>query len=149
MELGKVREYVAIHFCLVSLNQGEVDLDDNFIIEATAGEHMNYETTIEEYLTETLIPFASVASQKAEDEWKQAWEELGQDSGYVEYVPTDPSKFNWQDVETMAHSLGVDSQILLDFLCNTLPGLNLHDFEVEWEDETDEHCRTFLLYSPE
>ena len=149
MELGKVREHVATHFCLVSLNQGEINLDDDFIVEATAGDHMNYETTIEEYLTETLMSFASAVSQKAEDEWKQAWEELGADSGYAEYVPTDSSKFNWQDVETMAQHLGVGEQVLLSFLCNTLPGLGLHDFEVEWEDETDEHCRTFLLVSPE
>ena len=147
--MDKIREHAATHFCLVSLNQGEADIDDELIIERLDGKII--ETTIEEYLTETLLPvvFASAVSQAAEDEWKKEWEELGEDSGYTEYVPTPAEKFNWQDVETMAHQLGIGSLILLDFLANTLPGLGLHDFEVEWEDETDEHCRTFLLFSPE
>lgn len=147
--LDTIREHAATHYCLISLNLGEVDLDDEFIVEATAGAHMNYETSVEDFLTKALLPFASAASQAAELEWEKAWEESGADSGYAEYVPTPAEKFNWQDVETMAHNLGVDSQIVLNFLCNTLPHINLHDFEVEWEDESDEHCRTFLLVSPE
>ena len=145
--MDKIREHAATHFCLVSLNRGEADRDDEFTIEKLNGEII--ETTIEEYLTETLMPFASTVSQAAEDEWKEAWEASGADSGYAEYVPTPAEKFNWQDVETIAHHLNIGSLILLDFLANTFPGLGLHDFEVEWEDETDEHCRTFLLYSPE
>ena len=149
MDLGKVREHVATHFCLVSLNQGEADLDDDFIIETTAGEHMNYETTVAEYLTQTLLPFSSAASQVNEDHWREAWETMGVDSGYAEYVPTPAEKFNWQTVENMALHLGVGEQILLEFIATTLPHLDLYDFTVEWEDETDEHCRTFLLVSPE
>ena len=145
--MDKIREHAATHFCLVSLNQGEADRDDEFTIEKLNGEII--ETTIEEYLTETLMPFASTVSQVRENDWKKEWEELGEDSGYTEYVPTPTEKFNWQDVETMAHNLNVGSLILLEFLTATLPVLGLHDFEIEWEDETDEHCRTFLLFSPE
>ena len=145
--MDKIREHAATHFCLVSLNQGEADIDDELIIERLDGKII--ETTIEEYLTETLMPFASTVSQAAEDEWKEAWEASGEDSGYAEYVPTPTEKFNWQHIEVTAHRLGIGSLILLDFLANTFPGLGLHDFEVEWEDETDEHCRTFLLFSPE
>lgn len=145
--MERIREHVVTHYCLVSLNRGEADIDDEISIEKLDGEII--ETTIADYLTDTLLPFASQSSQEAENDWKEAWEDLGVDSGYAEYVPTPAEKFNWQDVETMAHHLGVDSQILLSFLCNTLPHINLHDFELEWEDETDEHCRTLLLYSPE
>ena len=145
--MDKIREHAATHFCLVSLNRGEADRDDELNIEKPNG--IVIETTIEQYLIETLMPFASAHSQVRENDWKKEWEELGEDSGYTEYVPTPAEKFNWQDVETMAHQFGIGSLILLDFLANTLPGLGLHDFEVEWEDETDEHCRTFLLYSPE
>ena len=69
MNLGKIREHAATHFCLVSLNQGEADIDDELIIERLDGKII--ETTIEEYLTETLMPFASTVSQAAEDEWKK------------------------------------------------------------------------------
>ena len=110
---------------------------------------MDYETTIEEHLISELMSFASVASMQAELEWKTAWEELGTDSGYQEYVQTPAEKFNWQEVSTMALDLGVGEQILLEFLVNIASGLSLHDFSVEWENETDEHCRTFLLVSPE
>ena len=144
--MDKIREHAATHFCLVSLNQGEADRDDEFTIEKLNGEII--ETTIEEYLTETLMPFASTVSQAAEDEWKEAWEEFGEDSGYTEYVPTPTEKFNWQDVETMAHKLGIGSLILLDLSPTRFPDSDCM-ISVEWEDETDEHCRTFLLYSPE
>ena len=149
----KIKEYAVTHFCMTSLNAGEVSLDDEIEVLATAGEHMNYETTLEAYLIETLMPFASAASQSAENEWKEAWEMSGADSGYSEYVPTSAEKFNWQDVDVMALQIGVSSDILFSFLANTLPGLDLHDFTVEWEDESedeiDEWCRTFLLVSPE
>ena len=143
----RIREHTATHYCLVSLNAGEVSLDDELCIEKLDGSVI--ETTVEEYLTETLMPFSSVYSAIRDADWKEAWEEMGADSGYSDYVPTPESQQNWQDIETMAHQLGIGSQILLKFVANTLPGLNLHDFEVEWEDEADEHCRTFLLYSPE
>ena len=145
--MDKIREHAATHFCLVSLNRWEADKDDELNIEKPNG--IVIETTIEQYLIETLMPFASAHSQVRENDWKKEWEELGEDSGYTEYVPTPTEKFNWQDVETMAHNLNVGSLILLEFLTATLPVLGLHDFEIEWEDETDEHCRTFLLFSPE
>ena len=141
----RIREHTTTHYCLVSLNAGEVSLDDELCIEKLDGTET--ETTIEEYLTETLLPFASVASQKAEDEWKEAWETLGEGSGYAEYVPTSPGHFNWQFVEVMAHKIGVGEQILLEFLAND--ACDVHDFQVEWEDPSDEHCRIFLLVSPE
>ena len=145
--MEKIREHAATHFCLTSLNTDEVEIDDEIEILATAGEHMNYETTIEAYLREMLMPFASAASQAAEMEWKEAWEMSGADSGYSEYIPTPAGKFNWQDVANIALHIGVGEQILLEFLANDACGI--HDFSVEWEDETDEHCRTFLLVSPE
>lgn len=147
--MERIREHVANHYCLTSLNLGEVDLDDEFTIVKINGD--TYNSTIESHLTDTFIEggFCSTVSQSAEKEWKEAWEQLGAESGYSEYLPTPEEKFNWQDVETMAREISVGSDILLNFLCNTLPRLELHDFEVEWEDETDEHCRTFLLVSPD
>ena len=143
--MEKIREHTAIHWCMTSLNAGWADRSDDFTIIKL--DDSETETTIEEFLTEALMPFASAVSQVAENEWKEAWETMGAESGYAEYVPTPAEKFNWQDVETMAHHLGIGSQILLEFLANDVCGI--HDFSVEWEDETDAHCRTFLLVSPD
>ena len=146
----EIREHTLTHFCMTSLNAGEIDLDDTLTVSATAGSHMNYKTTVEEHLIAELLPFASTASMAAELEWKEAWEDFGEDSGRSEYVPTPAEKFKWQFVETVAVQLGVGEQILLEFLANLdSGGIALHDFTVEWEDATDEHCRTFLLVSPE
>lgn len=146
--MDKVKEHAAMHYCMVSLNSGEGDLDDEFEIEHIAGSHMDYVTTIEEYLIDQLTPFTSAASQNAEIEWKEAWETAGEDSGYAAYVPTSAEKFNWQDVATMAIHIGVGEQILLEFLVNVAAGA-VSDWTLEWEDETDEHCRTFLIVNPE
>ena len=149
--MEKIKEYAVTHFCMTSLNAGEVSLDDEIEVLATAGEHMNYEywTTIEAYLIETLMPFASTVSQLNEAEWQKEWEMSGADSGYSEYVPTPIEKFNWQEVPSMALQLGVSELILREFLVTWCNGMDLHDFTIEWEDETDEHCSTFLLVSPE
>ena len=71
--MDKIREHAATHYAMVSLNQGNVDLDDEFTIEKPNGKII--ETTIEEYLTETFIHggFCSAFSQAAEDEWKKEW----------------------------------------------------------------------------
>ena len=144
--MESIREHCLTHYCLVSLNSGDIYIDDTIEVLATAGEHMNYETTVEEHLIETLLPFTSAVSMQAEKEWKQAWEAFGADSGYAAYIPTPAENFNWQNAENMALRLGIGEQILLEFLVNNL---ELHDFTLEWEDETDEHCRNFLLISPE
>lgn len=119
----QIREHSLTHFCMTSLNAGEVSLCESVKVLATAGSHMDYETTIEQHLIDELLPFSSAASQAAETDW--------------------------QDVEHIALLLGVSSQILLEFLVNIDSGLNLHDFTLEWEDATDEHCSTFLLVSGE
>ena len=147
--MDKVREHAALHFCMVGLHQGIADLDDVFEIEATAGPHMNFETTIEEYLIDQLTEFTSTASQAAEEEWKAAWEADGEESGYTEYVPTPAEKFNWQYLPNMAHRLAIGEEILLGFIVDLDAGLSLSDWTVEWEDPTDEHCRTFLIVNPE
>lgn len=147
--MEQIREHSLTHFCMTSLSAGVVRLDSEVEVRATAGIHMNYTTTIEEHLIDTLMPYASAASAAAEKEWREAWEMLGAESGYSEYVPTPAEKFNWQDVANMALHIGVGELVLLEFLVNIDSGLNLHNFSLEWEDETDEHCRTFLLVSPE
>ena len=144
--MDKVKQHAALHFCMVGLNRGEANLDDVFLVEHVAGPHMNFETTIEEYLIDQLTPFTSAASQMNEDAWKEAWETLGAESGYAEYVPTPAEKFNWQIVSVMANELGVGEQILLEFIVNLATSENsISDWTVEWEDATDEHCRTFLI----
>ena len=116
----EVLEHNALHFCLVSLNQGKIDLTDTLDIQATAGEHMNYQIKVSDYLTEIFLTF--VAKDK-------------------------PKHQKWQHTETTAFYLGISEEILREFLGITLPGLDLHDFEIKWEDELDEYCRTFRLTS--
>ena len=148
--MERIREHVALHYCMVGLNNGEASMDDEFEVEHIAGPHMNFTTTIEEYLINALTEWTSTASQQAENDWKAAWEENGAESGYSEYIPTPIEKFNWQDVANMAINIGVGEHILLEFLVNIAVGeVQISDWTLEWEDETDEHCRTFLIVSPE
>ena len=69
-----IHEKCLTHTCMKELINKTANLSDEIEVISAKTLKISQKTTIEEHLTEVLLPFASTVSMEAEMEWEQAWE---------------------------------------------------------------------------